>query len=101
MERQISLRAGDAEGRHRRPGPVQRLLAVGAVNAELGQQRVIERGDRVTRLVPRVHPHAIAGGLLPLGDDAGAAASLILNATLTLNTGVLEATNVAGLLIVS
>ena len=63
--------ARDAEGRHRVPGAVQGLLAIGAMDAELGQQRVVERRHGVTRLVAGVHPQARSRGLGPLGDRAG------------------------------
>ena len=60
MERQVGLRPGDAEGGHRLPSAVQGLRPVGAVGAELGQQRIVERRHGVARLVAGVYPDAVA-----------------------------------------
>src|SRR5882672_12016501 len=72
VEGQVRLWPGDAEGGHRLPRAVKGLRPVGAVDAELGQQRVVERRHRVARLIAGVHPHALARGLVPLGDRARA-----------------------------
>src|SRR6516225_5637935 len=72
VERQICFRAFDPEAGDRGAGAVQGVGTGGAVHAELGQQRVVERGHRGARGVPGVHPHARSRGLRPGGDGPGA-----------------------------
>jgi hypothetical protein len=59
-------------GGHRQPGSGQGLVTVGSVDAELGQQRVVERRDGVSGLVAGVHPDALTRGFFPFGDRARA-----------------------------
>src|SRR5215472_10964505 len=56
VERQVGAQPGDLERRYRVPRPGQRLRPVRPVHAQLGEQRVVERGYLVPRRVPGVHP---------------------------------------------
>src|SRR5215470_4777021 len=72
VERQVRLRAGEPECRHRLARQSERLVPGLPVHAQLGEQRVVERRDVVARPVAGVHPDPRAGGLLPLCDRARA-----------------------------
>ena len=62
-ERKVRLGPGDHERRRpRRPGQRERLVPARAVHAQLGQQRVVERGHLVAGRVARVDPDAGPGG---------------------------------------
>ena len=54
------------------PGALQRLVAVGPVRAQLGQQRIVVRRHLVSRGVPRIDSYAGPIRLRPLGDHARA-----------------------------
>src|SRR5512144_688813 len=63
-EGEVRLRPLDAERRDRGAGPVERGVPVRSPGAQLGEQRVVERGDRGSRDVPRVDPHPLPDRLL-------------------------------------
>ena len=71
VERDDGGQALDVELGQRAPRPLQRLLAGGAGDDQLGQHRVELPADHRTGLHAGVQPHAGAGRRLELGDGAG------------------------------
>src|SRR5215469_1979564 len=72
VERQVGLRAFDAERGNRGTGPVQGLFAGCAMYAELGEQRVVEGGHRGARRVAGVYPDPGPGRFGPHRDGTRA-----------------------------
>src|ERR1700728_2616825 len=69
MKWQVSLWPANVEVSHGCAGPLERLVAAGAVHAELGEQRVIKLRHLVSGLVARVHADPGTSRLHPLGDQ--------------------------------
>src|SRR5580658_8749938 len=69
MKWQVSLWPANVEVSHGSAGALQRLVAAGPVDAELGKQRVIELRHLVSGLVARVHADPGTRRLHPLGDQ--------------------------------
>src|SRR6266536_735505 len=72
VEWQVCLRAGDPERGDRSPGTLEGLVTACAMDAELREQRIVERRDGAAGGIACIDPDPRPGRLRPFGDFAGA-----------------------------
>src|SRR5688500_16236952 len=78
QKRNSGVDAGDMEGSQGLPGFVDSLIAIGAMDDQLGQQRIIIGRHEVTGVAVAVDPNARAIWSLPVGDATGTGAETVL-----------------------